>query len=89
MDTSWKNLGAYERKSLDCLKHTVGINMNTENASDEGSEGIWGHVIANQEKKEGICKQGDINWSDRATSQKKKKSWQTPKLGNTGNRYSS
>lgn len=31
--------------------------MNTENASDEGLEGIWGHVIANWEKKAFVNKE--------------------------------
>ena len=38
MGRSWKSFEAHNRKSLDCLKKTIGINTNVKGNSGEQSE---------------------------------------------------
>lgn len=37
MSRGWKKSDAYDRESIDCLKKTLGRNMNVKGASHEGS----------------------------------------------------
>lgn len=47
MSGGWKNFDARNRKCTDCLKQTVGKDMNVKGASDKGSEGTEERFIGN------------------------------------------
>ena len=43
MSRSWKNVEQHDRKSLDCLEQTVSRNLDTNNSTNEDSEGNEKH----------------------------------------------
>lgn len=50
MGRGCKNFDAYGRKSIHCLKQTVGKNTNVKGASGKGSEGTEEHFVGKQMK---------------------------------------